>query len=66
MLDWRLLLWGNWFQHILSLQLQKNAREQFARWSACKNSPDRPHAAVIILSPRDHTSLLLNHRVVLQ
>ena len=46
MLDWRLLLRGNLFQHILFPQLQKNAREQFARWSARKNSPDWPHAAV--------------------
>jgi hypothetical protein len=38
------LLWGNWFQHILFLQLRKNAREQFARWNVCKNSPHRSHA----------------------
>src|SRR5262245_51842169 len=50
---------------MLFLQLQKNAREQFARWNACRNSPDR---SAIILSPRDfdrchHTSYKLNHRV---
>jgi hypothetical protein len=38
------LLWGNWFQHILFLQLRKNAMEHFARWNVCKNSPHRPHA----------------------
>src|SRR5262249_16091360 len=62
MSDWRLLLWGNSFQHILFLQLQKNAREQFTRWNPCKNSPPGLTRA-IVLSPRDferchHTSLL--------
>jgi hypothetical protein len=42
------LLWGNWFQHILFLQLRKNAREQFARWNVCKNSKVIAHSGTDI------------------
>jgi hypothetical protein len=52
---------GNWFQHILFLQLQKNAREQFARWNAAKTRRTGPHAAIILSRDFErcrHTCLL--------
>src|SRR5262245_2012824 len=72
MLDWRLLFGGNLFHHILFQQLQKNAREQLARWNARKKSrrtglTRRRSSSVRAISSGATTPLYwLNHRVVLQ
>src|SRR5262245_62254957 len=56
MLDWRLLLRGNLFQHILFPQLQKNARVR-AGGARAKKSPDWPHAAACDFERCHRTSL---------
>jgi len=67
MLDWRLLLRGNLFQHILFPQLQKNAREQFALVARVQKTRRTGLTRRRAISSGATAPLYrLDHRVVLQ